>query len=72
MPDPKPFVIPPPADPRIGYTVTRRPDGGMHYVFTQTDRATVEHWREFALRHLDARIGRAISQVQSRFSYLQR
>ena len=52
MPDPKPFVIPPPADPRIGYTVTRRPDGGMHYVFTQTDRATVEHWREFALRHL--------------------
>ena len=52
MPAPKPFVIPPPADPRIGYTVTRRPDGGMHYVFTQTDRATVEHWREFALRHL--------------------
>ena len=52
MPDLKPFVVPPPDDPRIGYTVTRRPDGGMHYVFTQTDRATVEHWREFALRHL--------------------
>jgi hypothetical protein len=52
MPDLKPFVVPPPDDPRIGYTVTRRPGGGMHYVFTQTDRATVEHWREFALRHL--------------------
>ena len=52
MPDPRPFVIPPPADPRIGYTVTRRPDGGMHYVFTKTDHATLMHWREFALRHL--------------------
>ncbi len=52
MPDLKPFVVPPPDHPRIGYTVTRRPDGGMHYVFTKTDRPTLEHWREFALRHL--------------------
>lgn len=39
-------------DPEIGYTVTRRPDGGMHYTFTDTDRETLEHWREFALDHL--------------------
>ena len=38
--------------PGIGYTVTRRPDGGMHYVFTDLDRATLEHWRDFALEHL--------------------
>ena len=48
----KPFDYPPPADPRIGYTVTRRPDGGMHYVFTKADLPTLQHWREFALRHL--------------------
>ncbi len=49
---PKPFNWPPPDDPRIGYTVTRRPDGGMHYVFTKADLPTLQHWREFALRHL--------------------
>jgi hypothetical protein len=48
----KPFNYPPPDDPRIGYTVTRRPDGGMHYVFTKADLPTLQHWREFALRHL--------------------
>ena len=52
MSAPKPFNWPPPDDPRIGYTVTRRPDGGMHYVFTQADLPTLQHWREFALRHL--------------------
>jgi hypothetical protein len=52
MSDPKPFDWPPPDDPNIGYTVTRRPDGGMHYIFTKADRPTLLHWREFALRHL--------------------
>lgn len=36
----------------IGYTVQRRPDGGMHYVFTDLSDATLKHWREFALEHL--------------------
>lgn len=39
-------------NPSVGYTVTRRPDGGMHYTFTDTSRTTLEHWREFALEHL--------------------
>ena len=38
--------------PGIGYSVTRRPDGGMNYTFTDVSRATLEHWREFALQHL--------------------
>jgi hypothetical protein len=39
-------------EPGIGYTVTRRPDGGMHYTFTDVSHATLAHWREFALQHL--------------------
>jgi hypothetical protein len=39
-------------DPAIGYSVERREDGGMHYVFTDISRKTLEHWREFALDHL--------------------
>lgn len=39
-------------EPGIGYTVTRRPDGGMHYTFTDVSPATLAHWREFALQHL--------------------
>lgn len=39
-------------DPEIGYTVTRRVDGGMHITFTDASQATLEHWREFALEHL--------------------
>lgn len=38
--------------PGIGYTVRRRPDGGMHYVFTDVSPKTLEHWRAFALEHL--------------------
>jgi hypothetical protein len=38
--------------PDIGYTVVRRPDGGMHFTFTALDAKTLEHWREFALQHL--------------------
>ncbi len=39
-------------DPEAGYTVERRPDGGMHYVFTDITQKTMAHWREFALEHL--------------------
>jgi hypothetical protein len=39
-------------DPNIGYTVHRRPDGGMHYVFTDLSRATLDHWRAFSMEHL--------------------
>jgi hypothetical protein len=38
--------------PGIGYTVTRRPDGGMHFIFLDASPATLAHWREFALEHL--------------------
>ncbi len=38
--------------PAIGYTVIRRPDGGMHFTFTNTTHETVMHWRAFALQHL--------------------
>lgn len=48
----KPFNASPPTDPAIGYTVTRRADGGMHYIFTKSDLPTVKHWREFATQHL--------------------
>ena len=40
------------AEPGIGYTVTRRDDGGMHYVFTDLAEATVAHWKKFAEEHL--------------------
>lgn len=40
------------AEPGIGYTVTRREDGGMHYVFTDLTPATVNHWKKFAEEHL--------------------
>jgi hypothetical protein len=39
-------------EPGIGYTVTRRPDGGMHYTFRDVMHTTLAHWREFALSHL--------------------
>ena len=38
--------------PGIGYTVSRRPDGGMNFVFTDVSNATLEHWREFSMDHL--------------------
>ncbi len=36
----------------IGYTVVRRADGGMHFTFTDTTKATLDHWREFSMDHL--------------------
>ena len=38
--------------PGIGYTVIRRPDGGMHYTFTDLSHETLVHWHEFAGDHL--------------------
>lgn len=38
--------------PGIGYTVIRRPDGGMHYTFTDLSHKTLEHWHDFAIEHL--------------------
>jgi hypothetical protein len=39
-------------DSEIGYTVVRRPDGGMHITFTDALPKTLTHWRKFALDHL--------------------
>src|SRR5512135_1296131 len=39
-------------EPGIGYTVVRRPDGGMTVTVTDLSDATIEHWRNFALEHL--------------------
>jgi hypothetical protein len=38
--------------PEIGYSVSRRPDGGMDFTFTDLSASTLSHWREFALDHL--------------------
>ncbi len=48
--DQKPLKYSP--TPGIGYTVTRRPDGGMNIVFSDVTHETLQHWREFALAHL--------------------
>lgn len=39
-------------EPGIGYTVVRRPDGGMTLTFTDLSDATLKHWHDFALEHL--------------------
>ncbi len=39
-------------NPHVGYTVMRRPDGGMHVTFHHVDTETLLHWRDFALEHL--------------------
>jgi hypothetical protein len=40
------------ARPGVGYTVTRRADGGMTLTFTDLSEETMADWREFALAHL--------------------
>jgi hypothetical protein len=50
MTEPKPLNWTPAAG--IGYTVTRRPDGGMTVTFTDLSDATINHWHDFALEHL--------------------
>ena len=37
--------------PGIGYSVERRPDGGMYYTFTDVSHQTLAHWREFSMEH---------------------
>jgi len=39
-------------EPDIGYSVERRPDGGMNIVFSDVNEKTLEHWRKFATTHL--------------------
>jgi hypothetical protein len=39
-------------EPGIGYSVTRRPDGGMNVVFSDISKRTLEHWRNFSMEHL--------------------
>ena len=39
-------------EPDIGYSVTRRQDGGMNIVFSDVNNDTLEHWRTFAMKHL--------------------
>jgi hypothetical protein len=48
---PKPLEDAPAAD--VGFTATRRPDGGMHVVFHHVTHQTLASWREFALSHLE-------------------
>ena len=50
MTEPKPLYWKPQSG--IGYSVVRRPDGGMTLTFTELSDATIQHWREFALEHL--------------------
>ena len=50
MTEPKPLYWKP--EPGIGYTVIRRPDGGMAITFTDLSDATIKHWHDFALEHL--------------------
>ena len=39
--------------PEAGFTVTRRPDGGMAIQFTNISKDTLKRWREFSLAHLE-------------------
>jgi hypothetical protein len=50
MIDPKPLHWK--SEPGIGYSVVRRPDGGMTLTFTDLSDATIQHWHDFALDHL--------------------
>jgi hypothetical protein len=50
MTEPKPLNWKP--EPGIGYTVARRPDGGMTVTVTDLSDATIRHWHDFAMEHL--------------------
>ena len=53
----KPLNWTPPDDPRIGYAVARRADGGLQVTFTNVSHETLMHWRQFALNHLEHAAG---------------
>jgi hypothetical protein len=38
--------------PGVGYSVSRRADGGLNVIFTDISHETLAHWRGFALQHL--------------------
>jgi hypothetical protein len=38
--------------PGVGYTVSRRADGGMNLTFTDLSEVTLADWRAFAFEHL--------------------
>ena len=38
--------------PGVGYSVSRRADGGMNLTFTDLSEATLADWHEFAFEHL--------------------
>ena len=40
------------AKPGVGFTVVRRPDGGMTLTFTDLSDRTLNEWRNFAMEHL--------------------
>ncbi len=39
-------------DPAAGFTVSRRPDGGMHLTFTDVNANTLKYWQKFSEDHL--------------------
>ncbi len=47
----KPFKYIPAPD--AGFTVQRRPDGGMYITFDKVTHTTLEEWRRFATAHLE-------------------
>ncbi len=38
--------------PGVGMSVSRRSDGGMNLIFSDTSEATLRAWHDFALEHL--------------------
>ncbi len=38
-------------DPKAGYKVERRADGGLNVTFWKADPYTLQHWRDFAETH---------------------
>ena len=50
MTEPKPLYFK--SDPSIGFTVERRPDGGMNVTFADINSETLGHWQKFAEEHL--------------------
>jgi hypothetical protein len=50
MVDQKPLYFKP--DPSVGFTVERRPDGGMNLFFKDVTHDTLAHWHQFAEEHL--------------------
>lgn len=49
--EPKPLKDAP--GPQAGFSASRRPDGGLHIVFHNVTRQTLEEWRNFSFTHLE-------------------